>query len=306
MRTSLRSSIILGIACACSAPQSPGPPARLSVGPTDSIIVNNVGSTPLAVHAIDASGHALASPVHFTWIGGDSLSVSATGLVDCSRRGDVVVRAEVQPLSSTLTVRCRPVAYLRIPGPLQFVLGDSDMSKPVAIPLQAFDKRGRPVVTFAGAATVDTTVATLEGLTLSPRARGISVLSAQVGDRDTRIGVHVYQRVASLASIDTLLRVVPNQRLFAVPLRLKPGEYERRRLPPGPWMLAMLPEDDSSASGIHLRVENARCTAHLLNTPRRFGCRSDGDASIVLYRSFSSPADRSMREGYLLVRWTFQ
>ena len=304
MRILLRWSILLGIVSACASPPQAGKPVRLSVGPSDTIIMNNAGLAPLGVHALDAAGDSLATPVRYRWTGGDSLAVGDDGRVDCSRRGDVTVRAAAAELSALLTIHCRPVAHVRIPGPLQFVLGDSDMMRPFAVPLEAYDKAGRPVSMIAGALTVDTAVATLRGLMLSPRARGISVVSAQVGDRDARIGVHIYQRVASLASVDTILRVVPGQRLFAVPLRLRPGEFERRRLPPGPWMLAMLPENDSSDNGIHLRIEHAHCTSHLLNTPRRFGCRSDGEASVVVYRSFA-PGDTSVREGYLLVRWTF-
>jgi hypothetical protein len=195
---------------------------------------------------------------------------------------------------------------MRIPGPIQFILGDSAMSQPLALPLEVYDSAGRAVTVFDGSAMVrDSDIAMLRGLTLYPLARGITLASAHVGVHDAAIGVHVYQRVDSLATLDTMLRVIPKRRLFAVPLHFRPGDVERRKLPAGPWMLTMLPEVDTTRNGIHLRIENAVCHAGFLNTPRRFGCRSDGDATVVLYRGFV-PRDTSVATGYLLVRWLFQ
>ncbi len=195
--------------------------------------------------------------------------------------------------------------YVRIPGPLQFVLGDSALSQPLALPVVAYGADARPIAPFvAGVSVRDTGVATLRGLTLSPRSRGITQASARVGDRDARMGVHVYQRVDTLASLDTLLRVRPRQRLFAVPLRLDRGELRRQHLPPGEWMLTLLPEAETAPDRIQLRIEGAHCEAHLFNAPRRWGCLVDSAATVIIYRPFgrgSAPA----ATGYLLVRWLF-
>jgi hypothetical protein len=119
------------------------------------------------------------------------------------------------------------------------------------------------------------------------------------------MGVHVYQRVSSLAAIDTLLRVRPEMRLFAVPLRLNPGEFLRQHLPRGDWMLVMLPEEDVAPDRVQLRVEGAQCRDHFLNgSPRRWGCNVNADASVVLYRP-PGRASATMTNGYLLVRWLF-
>lgn len=305
MLNRVRSTIIIVVVVACGAPPPAGPPIRLSIGPSDTIVVNNSGPTPLPVHALDAAGHKLEAPVRYSRTGGDSLPVSASGTVHCTRRGELTVRAAVEELAAHLTVRCRPVAYVQIPGPVQFILGDSAMSRPRALPVEAHDAYGRLVTMIGGTAGVrDTSIAALEGLTLSPRVRGITSAGVHVGDHGAGIGVHIYQRVDSLSSLDTLLRVPPHQRLFAVPLRLRPGEFERRQLPAGQWMLAMLPESDSAEGGVRLRIERASCRSRLLNTPRRFGCRSSGDAAVVLYRPFAQ-ADTSPSQGYLLVRWMF-
>jgi hypothetical protein len=202
-------------------------------------------------------------------------------------------------------VHCRPVEYLRFPGPVQFILGDSIMNRPRRLPVTAYGADGHPVVVFAGRVeVVDSGVATFRGLTLYPLSRGITAAGAHIGERTAWTGVHIYQRVDTLAALDTLLRVDPQQRLFAVPLRLESGELTRQRLPPGGWMLTMLPEEDHDPNPIRLRIEGAACQANILNTPRRFGCWAGPNAAVVIYRPFASrqtPAE----SGYLLVRWLF-
>jgi hypothetical protein len=172
---------------------------------------------------------------------------------------------------------------------VQFILGDSEMSRPFQLPVEAYGADGRPVTLFvAGVSIADSSVAVLNGLTLYPRARGITMAWARIGNRGAGTGVHIYQRVSTLGALDTLLRVPPNQRLFAVPLRLESGQLYRQRLPPGGWMLTMLPEDDKDPNGIRLRIQGAGCQANLLNTPRRFGCEAGPTAAVIVYRLFSS------------------
>ena len=279
---------------------------RLATGRSDTVIVNSRRATPLSIQALDAAGRAVAgAPIRYAWAGGDSLPVDTAGTVTCTRSGDLAVRVSLGRISARVFVRCRPVEYVRFPGPVQFILGDSEMNRPVPLPVSAYGADGRLVVVFAGRAEVpDSGVATLRGLILYPRSRGITHAGVYIGERAAWTGVHVYQRVDTLAALDTLLRVDPQQRLFAVPLRLEGGEFTRQRLPPGGWMLTMLPEEDHDANGIRLRIEGAACQANLLNTPRRFGCWAGPNAAVVIYRPFASrqtPAE----SGYLLVRWLF-
>jgi hypothetical protein len=145
-------------------------------------------------------------------------------------------------------------------------------------------------------------VATLRGTTLYPRARGIASASVRVGDREAGTGVHIYQRVDALNALDTLLRVAPGGRLFAVPLRLEAGALYRQRLPPGHWMLSMLPMNDQGRDPIRIGVDSAACTPNLLNDPGRLGCDAGPGASVVVFRS---PGREAPAEGYLLVRWLF-
>jgi hypothetical protein len=197
------------------------------------------------------------------------------------------------------------VEYLRMNGPLQFVLGDSMLGQPKELPIDAYGPDGHRVALIAGYAnTGDSNVAALHGLTLYPRRRGISGAFVRVGDRTAMTGVHVYQRVATLAALDTALRIEPWQRELAVRLDLARGEYQRRRLPPGHWMLAMLPEDEEKAHGIFLRVDGAQCTPNVLNTPRRFGCDTGPNATLIVYRAIGAKGPEVARAD-LLVRWMF-
>lgn len=292
--------------CACGAHAPSGPPIRLSAGASDTVVVNSRHPTPLPVHVLDAAGRTVAgAPVRYAWLSGDSLPVTPTGDVTCTRSGDAAVGAASGRLTTRLLVRCRVVEYVRLPGPLQFVLGDSALSRPFPLPVAAYGADGRPVTLLTGSARVrDSSVATLRGLTLYPRARGITIAGTHFGDRDAAMGVHVYQRVGTLAALDTLLRVRPKQRLFAVPLRLERGEYRRQALPPGEWMLAMLPESDSTAERVRLRIDGARCTDHFLNAPRRWGCSAGPGASVTVYRPFGR-VEVPAASGYLLVRQLF-
>jgi hypothetical protein len=225
-RLTLLTTVALTAACNRNGPTTPGPAVRLAAGTSDTIIVNDVAPTPLLVRALDASGRSIpAAAIRYERIRGDSIRLTAEGMLSCPRRGDAVIRATLDHLSASLFVLCRPVDAVRIPGPVQFVLGDSALSQPRVVPITAFDARWRAVVQLAGNLMVlDTNVSAINGTTLSPRARGITLLSAYVGNREGRTGVHVYQRVASIVALDTLLRVPPRQRLFAVPLRLVPDE----------------------------------------------------------------------------------
>ena len=293
--------------CACGHSSPPEPPVRLVVDISDTLVVSSRYPVMLPVRAVDARGGAVdGAPVRYSRIDGDTLPLTPVGAVTCLRSGEMTVRASLGSLTKRFVVQCRLVEYVRIPGPLQFVLGDSALSQPLRVPVAAYGADRRPINHFMASMGVgNSEVATLRGGRLSARGRGITFVSARVGDRDAAMGVHVYQRVSSLAAIDTLLRVRPEMRLFAVPLRLNPGEFLRQHLPRGDWMLVMLPEEDVAPDRVQLRVEGAQCRDHFLNgSPRRWGCNVNADASVVLYRP-PGRASATMTNGYLLVRWLF-
>lgn len=296
------------VACltACGPSSRTVLPAQLSTGASDTVVINSYGPTLLGMRALDAAGRPIPdAPIRYARVRGADIALAdSTGAATCSRPGDAVIRASLGPLARHLVVRCRPVEHVRLPGPVQFILGDSLLSRPQPLPVEAYARGGQRVTLLAGSAQIaDSNIVGLRGITLYPRKRGITVAGVQVGGRSAGIGVHIYHRVSDLKALDTLLSVPPAERLFAVPLRLERGQYRRQRLPPGGWMLAMLPEvpaPDSASGAIRLRIEGAACQANFLNTPRRFGCRAGPEAAVVVYLPLGSPD--SVATADLLVR----
>ena len=82
------------------------------------------------------------------------------------------------------------------------------------------------------------------------------------------------------------------------------GEVGRQALPPRTWMLTVLPEADTAADRVRLQVAGATCQAHLLDTPRRWGCLAGAGATVTVYRALV-PGAAPPATGYLLVRWLF-
>ena len=301
MRTVL--TIAAFVAVACDAPGRPGPPVRLAVASgTDTVVINGQRATSLPVLAIDAHGRtASVAAIRYELAGGLHVPLSPDGEVTCSQAGDLVVRASLASLDTRLSVLCRPVEHVRIPGPIQFVLGDSALGRPRDLPVEAYGRDGRAVALIAASVGImNPAIASLSRLTMTPHQPGATLAWAYVGEREARIGVHVYQRVDGLNALDTITRIVPKRRLIAVPLRLAAGEVLRQHLPPGSWMLSMLPEDDRDPTRVRLRVEGATCNPVL--TTRRLICGSRLGAMVVVYRPPGS-ADPPRAPGDLLIRW---
>jgi hypothetical protein len=295
--------IAFGLAYGCNSSDRSGPAARLSAGASDTIIVNSNAPTPLPVRAVDAAGQVLpAAPVRFKRINGAPIPISTAGAVTCTDRGDVVVGAMLENLAQSFLVQCRPVDRLQTSGPVQFILGDSALSQPFELPLQAYGADRRRVMLIAGSVKViDTSIAYARGDTVFPKSRGTTLVGAWVGQQSAWTGVHIYQRVDSLAALDTLLRVDGYRRQLAVPIRLRLGEVRRQKLPPGAWMLTTLSQSRAALSGLRLRFENATCEDNVLNDPGRFICNSSSGTVVILYR-VKEDRETSAITAYLLVR----
>jgi hypothetical protein len=196
--------------------------------------------------------------IRFTRVSGAELPVTNSGAITCTKSADLTVRAVLDRLTTNVPVRCLLVEYVRIQGPIQFVLGDSDLSRP------------RPF-------SVETM--------LTPHLRGKTVLGVHIGDHDGQTGVHIYQRVEGLDALDTLLRIHPDQRFFAVPLRLE-------RAP-------------NTVIDCHRETGCFRCSPRspILNDPGRFGCETGSHSSVVVYRR-SGGSESAAVTGYLLVGWS--
>ena len=217
--------------------------------------------------------------------------------------GPRTANTDARPSRLAAATPAKQVSALRIPGPVQFILGDPVLGAPRRLPLEGYGRDGRRVVGLQGTVGVrESEIAALDGLIMTPRRPGATVAWAAVAGAGAGVGVHVYDRFASLAALDTAARIPPARRLLAMPWRLLPGEFLRQALPPGAWMLAMLPEVDLASGVPRLRVEGARCSRVL--TPRRFVCDAGAGASIVVYRPLTDK-DQNLPEadGMLLARW---
>jgi len=290
-----------GYACRGSSP--PGAPVRLAGDISDTIIINSRWPKLLPVHAFDAKGRTVVgAPIHFEWLGGADVPITSAGAVKCTQSGDLSVRAVLDSLTTHVLVRCRLVDIVQVQGPIQFVLGDSELGRPRAFPLGVYSADGWPVSLFtASMFLIDSNVATLRGTTIYPRLQGVSLVDVHIGDHEGVTGVHIYRRVNALDALDTLLRVHPQRRAFAVPLRMESSTQYRQRLPPGGWMLTLLPREEPSPNPIRMLVDGAACESSILNDPGRLGCSAGSHASVIVYRPFSRRA-LAPASAYLLVR----
>src|SRR5438874_2116042 len=84
--------------------------------------------------------------------------------------------------------------------------------------------------------------------------------------------------VVDVCSLDTLRRVYPYHRLFAVPIRLRRVESLRVALPLGTWMVTTMPGTQQGLDVFRLRFDNASCTPNILNDPHRYSCRCSAGA----------------------------
>ena len=300
----MRATALLLMSLAACSPQSReqrGPPVRLSAGSSDTIIVNSRSPTELAVRGFDAAGRVVAAPIRYEIVGSTHAPVSSDGIVTCDGRADHSVRATLEKVSHSFVVRCRPISVLRALGSVQFVLGDSALSEPFELPLEAVGADNRAVTAIAGIVKIrDSTIAYARGSTIIPRVRGATTLGAWVGQQSAFTGLHVYQRVDA-SVLDTLLRIDGFQRQVAVPVTLRPGASWQHKLPPGEWMLTTLSPSRQRPNGFSLRFENATCQGRILNEPGRFICKSSSGTMVFVERE-PAGADSSVATTYLLVR----
>ena len=267
-----------------------GPPARFALGRFDTLVLNTVRPARLAIHMLNQSGRALSdSGVWYSMTTADTRMVVDSNTVTCLEATDATVRVSFGRLHADVFVRCRPVHHLLFERPMQLNVGDAAQR----LPLKALDTALNEVNLLQGTATIaDTSVASLEGLTVRPRSAGATVVTVSIGNRTTSTGVHVYSPARTLDSLGR------EHRFVSVSLILGPGEMRRWPLPPGEWMLTMLPEGDSL--GIRMRIDGANCSDVRAFSPRRYICRSRDTASVTVYH----PRDGrpTVLKGELLVK----
>jgi hypothetical protein len=277
------------IASACGSWR--GAPARLVVADRDTVVVNSRREVTLPVRALDSEGRevALKSPVSVRWAAGDTITVSSTGQMTCTRHADATVTVSSGGLSTRAVVHCRPVKSVHMAGPVQFILGDTAQR----LTTQVLGLDGKPVDRIAWNISIrDRAVAGAEGTRITARSVGGTQITLTVGDESATSSIHVYQPV------DALGHVRDEQSFVGVPLSLRSGEYRKWTLPPGTWMLTMTPYEDERR-GLRLKVDGADCVPEPL-TPRRISCHSKTGTIITVSHPSRTPAPELT--GRLLVR----
>ena len=225
----------------------PGTPTRLAVDHGGFLLLNNWKPVQLRVRVYDARGHRLDSTgVRYRRVSGAPVPVSPTGVVRCTQRGDVAVRASLGALVAPMRVRCEPIRHLRGEW-LTFVLGDSARELRFA----AIGMDDRPVSRFAGELHVaDSSVVSLDGLRVRPLSAGMTGIDLQVGDTWGHAFILVY------APVRTLEGLRPDQRFVAARVRLAPGDSIRWPLPLGLFEMEWLPARPGEPPPV-LRVDGA-------------------------------------------------
>jgi hypothetical protein len=261
-------AVALLVAAACN-----GPPTRLVAGVADTVVVNNQRQVQIPVHVFDATGHVLqASGMRYKWTSGVPVPVSATGVITCTQPGDANVRASLGQLATQVVLRCRPVRDVRALRMMNLVAGGPAQE----LPFEAVGVDGLPITLLTGTVKIgDSTIATVEGLSIRGRAAGSTDLTMRVGDRQAFASLHVYERVRTPEGIR------PGQHL-AVPVRMAASEMRRWRISASPetYFFAMLPDRDEEQMPA-LAIVGANCGPGL--DVHSFFCLATHDASVIVY-----------------------
>jgi len=220
-----------------------GAPATIDAGPAfleDGIVVNNTRPVQLEMRVLDKAGRRLdADSVRFARTSGAPVTITPTGVLTCTERGDARVRATLGAIFTDVDVRCRPVQELRAATWIDFVAGDS---MPRHLPFEAIGLDGHPVMELRGAMRLfNADVAALEGASIRPKEEGATSVLVEVGEQQARMMVVVY---ATVPSFD---RLRDDQRYIARPVRLARGDTVHWGLPNGSYWLKYLPRRSGEA-----------------------------------------------------------
>ena len=270
-----------------------GPPARLEFGASNQIVINNEQPVHVPVQVLDARGHTLQqSEIHFRYVSGAPIHMSPNGIVTCNYMADALVRVSLGDLSRDLMIRCRPISTMELMNGGDYIEGDP----PSRLNLVAAAPDGRSVGLVAGSMTVsDTTVATLDGLMLTPRRPGTARVVVRAGDRKADMPVRVWKRMPSPAALKPL-------EAYSAKLDMRTGETRRWSIGRGLHMFSLT---DSSPDGsidadpfaqpdasprLTLASLNANCIH--IGPNQVYMCAALNDAEVIVYAPRRAPSDR--------------
>jgi hypothetical protein len=268
-------------------------PDHLSIGSSDTVIVNARGPVALAVHAFDRAGREIrARGLRYeTRAGGNHVHISTDGVVTCDGRGDATLVVSSGSVSTRGVIRCQPIRGFRQTPRMVLLTGGPP--KPVAVSAVGLD--GEPVTAIAARMSVgDTTVVRLVAGSVVPRAPGETFVDVEAGDCAVSVPVEVLERVATLDSLQ------PYQE-FAVPsLRLGVGESRSWRVPAGRFELWLEPVGDARSS-LALAGLGLKCARFPGDDRQHYSCVSYSGGSVIV-RDAGRGGSTQPLVGHLLVR----
>lgn len=279
-------SAAVPLVCACSDRSV----TRLEPVRTDTIVVNNMRPVSLPIRALDAAGTERSTRgIHWRWLSGDTIAITDSGTVRCTRRSDARVEASVDRARRELLVRCRPIQGLRFWGSgVSLRLGEG----PQVYRLWPVGPEGEPVELLAGvAAIVDTSIAVLKDSLVYPRHRGVTGLDVRIGDCDKRLMVVVTE------SVDSLRGLLPEQE-FVAPIQLVSGEFVTWRFAPGLHEIQLF-TDSAHQQTLRMGVLGANC-ARGRESAQQLHCVTT-DTSVVMVRNLTPTNRRSTLTGTLRI-----
>ncbi len=214
-----------------------GAPSAIVLGggdPVEGVVVNHTEPTMLRADLLDDRGHRLVGDtIEFRQIAGAPVSLSPRGVIHCRSNADATIRATAGGVSTTLELHCRPVKELRVSDWVDFVVGDA----PRDLPFVALGDNDAQVTQLRGSATIgDSSIATLEGTRVHPRAAGATDVKLVIGDRARKMRVIVHAIVSSFVNLRD------DQAHVAISVRLAQGDTIGYRLPRGAYWLKYLPK----------------------------------------------------------------
>lgn len=275
---------VLALLLACEKPV----PAHISVGLSDTIIVNSRQPVALPVQVFDSRDAIIPHPgVRWLWVHEDSTTrravLSDSGIVQCRHRADIAVQVHSGPIGKQITLLCRPIAIVRSLPLEPLRLG----GPPGSYEFGALAPDTTPVDEVAAIVTIaDTNIAVLHDNLVHPRSVGETWLHVQVGDCNVSLLVSVEDPVDDPRHLAFL-------HPFETRFTLASGEM-RSWHPPSGLVYVHLLSAPAGSSFTTLAIRHADCT-NLRESHRAWSCVMSDSSVVAAQNTRSVPAEIWLR-----------
>ncbi|HEY4130813.1 MAG TPA: hypothetical protein VGM50_09360 [Gemmatimonadaceae bacterium] len=228
----------------------------------DTVIINQTHPAKLGASVLNQYGRLMRrdTAVRYHRIGGDAITLSSSGVVQCTTRSDAVVRAEFQSLAREFLLRCRPVTWIEAPSWLDLVTGDSTRD----LSFTARGPDGHAVTELRGAVVVENaSIVAATGTTVRAKRPGTTFAHIEIGDAKANIPIMVYRLVTSFAGNPA------RSGLLAMRVKLARGDTIELPVPKAAFWVTYLPSNRNVAPPtIELRGEGSCTTGNGIRARR--------------------------------------